>query len=384
MNNREIKEKYFKNNSRIDENEIQRMLNNFVGRYTRKDMRGFRKFMSDDGLNAPSYYEMLEDLRNALRPTPCTDHSRFINFTFDDLKKSMHAFYSKFLPRKVAETDSILNGTNPYFLDKDGNSHVYFHNVKPGDANSSSVGHRGKNDFLEFNMFLHGSLDDLVTTAHELSHAVSAHHKKCVDAIRTGESDQEIEKLAKRPTSLDCTGEIESYIVEGLFVRYLVEKGLATPADVEDYKNQQTQSLISDYGTIMEEREILSQLPDDFDDWHVLELIGKYDADQNNHMLKRITTMATDRKEGPRQFRYVVGRIVADQWLKRYDDADEKTKGDMLDNFQDYLDSTDTLKVDDACEMLLGQNFYSTAEDYINDKVNERKDDAIKTREFFK
>jgi len=383
MENREIKEKYFKNNSRVDENEIQRMLNSFVGRYTEKRMRGFRKFMSDEGTSSITYYEMLNDLEHTLRPASLK-RVRDVNFTFDDLKKCMHAFYGKYLPRKVDETDSILNSTNPYFIDNDGKSHVYFQNVPKGDKRSSSVGHRGDDNFLEFNVYLHGSLDDLGITAHELSHAISGHHKKLIDAIRNGESDEAVERLAQRPTQFDCTGEIESYVVEGLFLRYLIDKGMATPADVENYKNLQTESLISDCRTIKEEREILNQLPQDFEEWNVLDLIGKYDAEQNNHMLRRMAAMATDHKDGPKQFRYIVGRIVADQWLKRYDAAEDESKLSMLDNFQDYLDQTDTLKLDEACEMLVGQNFYSTAEDYINDKVNEKKDDIIKEREFFK
>ena len=94
--------------------------------------------------------------------------------------------------------------------------------------------------------------------------------------------------------------------------------------------------------------------------------------------------MASERREGQYLFRYVVGRVVSDQWLKQYDNADENTKQGMLNTFQDYIDKTDTINLDDACEMLMGQNYACTVEDFATDKLSERKDRINTTKEFFK
>ena len=361
----------------IKEDDINRFIDNFVAKYNSESMHDYVKFMSSCEADTLSLYEVVGSLGKTVDYIP-NGRLRDINFTKEDVQKCMHAFFGKYLPRKVNVVDSILNGTDPYFIDPDGNSHVYFRNVSKDDRNSSSVGHDGDNKYLEFNVYLHGSIEDLSTTAHELGHAISAHHRRLLDNVRAGNN------VPKRDPANDCVGEIESHIIEGLFVRYLRDKKMLTIGDMEDYKNCSNTSLIKETTTITEEREVLKDLPKNFTRDDVFDLIVKYDQNTDFNKLRRIEKMAGERREGQYLFRYVVGRVVSDQWLKQYDNADENTKQGMLNTFPDYIDKTDTINLDDACEMLMGQNYACIVEDFATDKLSERKDRINTTKEFFK
>lgn len=83
--------------------------------------------------------------------------------------------------------------------------------------------------------------------------------------------------------------------------------------------------------------------------------------------------MHDDSKSSMLMFRYFVGRIVANQWLKRFDGALTQSKQQMLNEFQDYLNQTHNLTLDSACTTLLNNDFSAIVEDYVLDKVNERK-----------
>lgn len=326
----------------------------------------FLRFLSEPDYNNISLLDLIARVENTINIKP---HKSDRNFKLNKtvISSYMNEFFSLYMPEKANEIKLILNRTHPFFLDKRGKPHINFICTKKGDKRSSSVGHHGRNDFLEFNVFIHNSIDDLRTTAHELSHAISSHHQYEIQNIRANKP------LKNKNFSKDCMGEIESLLTEKLFNKYLVSKGIYTNEDLENYENQQQDGLLHDINLIREERDIIKELscPVTFESLDKLAI--KLQKQNKNRLIDRIMKMHDDKtKYSSYQFRYVVGRIVADQWIKEFDKKYE-TQSVMLEKFQAYLDKTHELNLDKACEELLNKNFECVVEDYILDKVNENK-----------
>lgn len=333
----------------------------------------FLRFITEPDSNDISLLDLLAQVENTIKFKP-SRLDRDFQLTEQSISNCMNEFFSLYLPKKSEQVKQILDKKHLYFTDQDGMVHVNFIPVKQGDFHSSNVGHSGRNSFLEFNVYIHNSLDDLRTTAHELSHAVSSHHQHLIEMYRSNASMQEIDKYTQKCFARDCVGEIESYIIEKLFNNFLLMKGLYSKEDLNNYENQQQASLLNEINLIREERDIIKNLscPVSFESLDYL--VGELQENNCNRLIERIEKMHNDKKCSSYMFRYVVGRVVADQWMKRFEKAhDQQTQIEMLDKFQNYLDNTHEYSLDSACENLLGHNFNCVVENYVMDKVNETK-----------
>lgn len=344
----------------------------FDKKCARTDSHGFLRFLTEPDVHNVSLLDLIAQVEDVIKFKPAT-HDIDIKLDEQTISKCMQKFYSQYMPQKVEQVKQILDKTHPYFIDRDGGSHVCFIPVKQGDSRSSNVGHSGRKSFLEFNVYIHNSLDDLRTTAHELSHALSSHHQHIIEMLRSNAPMSEVDKFTHKGFESDCIGEIESHITERLFNRFLVESGLYTKKDLENYENQQQASLLSEINLIREERDIIKNLSCPVSYESLDKLVKNLQQNHNDKLLERVEKMHDDNKSSGKMFRYVVGRIVADQWIKKFDAQDEQSQKNMLDNFQRFLDKTAELDLDSACESLLDQNFSSVVEDYIMDKINEKK-----------
>lgn len=72
-------------------------------------------------------------------------------------------------------------------------------------------------------------------------------------------------------------------------------------------------------------------------------------------------------------FRYIVGRIVSEEWMKKYLASGKQKQTKMLEQFEHYLDNTYKLNLNNACDELLNLDFTSIVENYVIDKLNQRK-----------
>lgn len=334
---------------------------------------GFLKFLTETDSNNISLLDLIAQVEDTIVFEPAKD-DRDIELNEQNISNCINEFFSIYMPQKAEQVRQILNKTHPYFIDSDGGTHVNFIPVKKGDTHSSSVGHSGTHSFLDFNVYIHNSLDDLRTTAHELGHALSSHHQHLIKMLRSNVSTQEIDKYTQKSFKKDCVGEIESYIIEQLFNRFLIKKGLYTKADLENYQKSQQASLLSEINLVREERYIIKGLSCPVSYESLDNLVNSLQKNNQNRLVERIKKMHDDDKCSSYMFRYIVGRIVADQWIRNFEKAtDRQTQVEMLNNFQAYLDKTHKLDLDSACEDLLGQNFACVVEDYITTKTNEKK-----------
>lgn len=334
---------------------------------------GFLRYITEVDANNISILDLVGEIGRTIK---FDRHykDKDINLTLDELKSYVIEFYSKYLPQKADEVKSILNNTSPYFTDENGNSTVNFEQVDKDDKRSSNVGQSGRQPYLNVNIYLHGNIDDLRTTAHELAHAISSHHKHIIDLVRSNAPNNEFRKAIHPSFACECIGEIESYIVEKLFNRFLLSKKIYTKKDMLNYQNQQYDTLLSETNLIQEEADILKHLPCPVTQESLQILVDRLSKINNKTLLRRIKLMHDDKKCSSYMFRYVVGRVISELWINKFDACSTKQeKQKMLDNFQKYLDKTHSLYLDDACKKLLGLDFVSSVEVYCLNQINNLK-----------
>lgn len=191
--------------------------------------------------------------------------------------------------------------------------------------------------------------------------------------IRSNVPTQEIDKYTQKSFEKDCVCEIESHIIERLFNRFLIKKGLYTNEDLENYEKGQQASLFSEINLIREERDIIKNLPCPVSYESLDKLVKGLQKNNQSRLIDRVKKIHDEDKCSSYMFRYVVGRIVADQWIRGFENAtNHQTRVEMLNKFQAYLDKTHKLDLDSACEDLLGQNFACVIEDYITTNNKKR------------
>lgn len=344
------------------------------------DSHGFLKFLTKPNSNNISLLNLIADIEDSIQFKP-NKRDRDIKLDEKTIANYMCEFFSIYMPQKREEVEQILNKTHPYFIDEKGKSHINFIHAKKGDEHSSNVGHHEKHSFLEFNVYIHNSLDDLRTTAHEISHALSSHHQHKIKMLRANEPKQEHDKNTQKRFEKDCVGEIESHITERLFNKFLVEKGLYSQEDLANYEQLQKNSLISEINLIREERDIIQNLPCPVNQESLKNLVNHLQKENCDRLVSRVGKMHDEKKYSSYMFRYVVGRIVSEQWMRNFDNAsDKQTQLKILDKFQTYLGKTHELDLDSACEDLLGQDFAGVVKEYIaqnqkeNGQLQEKKD----------
>ncbi|MBO7508447.1 MAG: hypothetical protein J6T39_02245, partial [Clostridia bacterium] len=278
-------------------------------------------------------------------------------------------FFKEYFPKKSIEAISILEKTNPYFFDKDEKCHIDFFRVLPDNKSTSSVGHHGNDDFLTFTAYLHGTLSDMRIITHEITHGISSHHKKMIDLIDLG-NQKAVRDYQRTMSSFkhDCVGEIESHITERLFNYFLYKKKLLSKDDLINYDNLQRSSLAYEINTIKEECEVLKNLDCPVTFESLKKFVSNMEEQENFRLVDRTKKMMDKNQNASYMFRYVVGRIVAYEWFKEFKSTttnDERCE--MLAKFENFLDNTDSLTLDDACKFLLGKSFEKVANDFTHD-----------------
>ena len=344
----------------------------FDAKCAKVNAHGFLRFLTEPDANNISLINLIDQVEDAITFEQ-SKLDRDIQLNEQNISNYMNEFFSKYMPQKAEQVRQILSNTHPYFIDSNGGTHVNFIPVKKEDNHSSCVGHRGRHSFLDFNVYIHNSLDDLRTTAHELGHALSSHHQHLIEMIRSNVPTQEIDKYTQKSFEKDCVCEIESHIIERLFNRFLIKKGLYTNEDLENYEKGQQASLFSEINLIREERDIIKNLPCPVSYESLDKLVKGLQKNNQSRLIDRVKKIHDEDKCSSYMFRYVVGRIVADQWIRGFENAtNHQTRVEMLNKFQAYLDKTHKLDLDSACEDLLGQNFACVIEDYITTNNKKR------------
>lgn len=336
------------------------------------DAHGFNSFINHK-IDGKSIMDNLKIIQSLL------EIEKLKNIKFDKSYSEqiniVKEFYKTYFPSISETIDSIIDNKNP----------DYNVVLQLGKSVHSSVGHSGFATKLNFVVGLDGSLEGMITLVHELSHAISAHHTETISqtkAINSKDlSNQEKNELIakfnefckhKSDFDIDCIGEIESHIVENLFVQYLLDKKIISQENYDTYFLSRKISLNNNLNLIFEENEIISNLPCPITYESVLKFIqNKHNEHSSNfkNIINRLKIMSErDEKSGKHSkymYRYVVGEIVSSVWFDKYL-TNLKNKKEMLDKFISYLSNTDKLNINSASEFLINEDFMNCINDYIN------------------
>lgn len=330
-----------------------------------------------------SYLNLIDEVYKNLRPTPFLGYSK-TKKDIQDIKTNAQGFFESYLPKKAAEVKQILDGTHPLFLDKKGNTWVHItKSYRPGRKDfSSSVSYIPGDNFLRLKVYLIGNFEDYTATAHELSHSLSAivqSYPKNAKEIEENVDSELDEAFFKK----DSAGEIESLICEYLYLEYIQQTKAFSAQDVQTHKLSLDNDLYYYSRLISEEQQVVSKLNFPITQQGLTELYKSYQQQGNKNLVLRLRKMCQSgitEHNSVYVFRYFVGHIVANEWIKQYTSSTQPQKQQMLDIYQDYLDKTDTLEMEDACQMLLGKSFEKIATQYISDlkKQNQAKQEQAK------
>lgn len=353
----------------------QKFLDNFNTATRRVDPFSFNKFINDKAIRGQSLIDILLDLELVV-PNIKVPHN--INKRMsDELGKKMVLEFFDRLGLKT-EAESIIEGSNPMF-----ETHILH---KSGHG--SCVQHKGTDKKLAFFVDLNGTLEGVSTLAHELAHALCGHYIKFAEILKAqneiiekfGEPSKELDDFehnvfgkfmeSQSTYSHDSICEIESHIIEKLFMNFLLEKNTITNEDYEIFLQNLDNSYRCNLSLIFEENTIYSIIRDvksktknndqkltmeEFKKVHKkLKTIHHY----NDHMLKlklisERESIGKQNEHSQHRLRYVVAEIVSTVWMERYINSNKIEKQEILKNFKDYLQNSEKYDIFSVLSVLM-------------------------------
>lgn len=233
----------------------------------------------------------------------------------------------------------------------------------------------------------------MLSIPHELCHAVSSQFLYFIELekeLKNANESNHIEKQEISQKNLeeyeeknksfdkDCIKEVEPYIIEELYIRFLIGENILTWQDYDSYKNARLNTCLNNCKVILEEFEILKNIEYPITTQTILKYLEQIDSDKIKIMANRFSSMASDpekknidgNKPDPIKsdhlMRYIVAEIISSQWINEYDLQDEKTKKQMINKLFEYLSQAYKLNLNDTNKFLLGENFEKTVASYFN------------------
>ena len=359
----------------FSEQQLRQMATNLNDNCHRESSHAYNRFLQETRIAGKTLIDIVRDL-HALPVGGKHVESRSLGLAQEEQFDLIKEFFNGLDADLGRRVESILDNKNKRYK-------VQFINEK-----NSHAGHSEENNYIDIVIFLNDHIKNLVDFPHELAHAISGYNTeiiKLVEQIKEAEKskdknriDQARQRFWDFTDSLgkfdkDCIGEIESHIVERLFYRFLIKKNLITDEDYQNYRIGEMNSFLNNLTEILEEFEIINNLPDPISYESALDYVKKLmdeDSINSKRLLNRLYMMASpDKKKTAVRakwaMRYIVGEIVSSEWFDKYEQADCKEKVEMKKRFVEYLLKTAELKVEDACQFLLNKRFGDLIEDFV-------------------
>lgn len=236
------------------------------------------------------------------------------------------------------------------------------------------VSTRDGSNLIHLDANLDSGIHGLRVLAHEISHALSSLKTKAYDIMNNG-SKKDLEDFFHHlgNFSVDSIGEIESHIVEFLFMDYLTNQKLISKEDYQNFEDRRNNSTLNNIKTIIEESYIFDNIqppitPVKFEKFEK-KIGGIIKTKKYKKLMNRVINMYTrDEHSGYSQydFRYVIGEVVSSNWFEKYTISTPQQKQEMVNEFIKYLDHTHTMNLESSCADLLGLSPGKTFSSYIS------------------
>lgn len=298
-----------------------------------------------------SVIEALKDLRFNSNEIIKLPKERNLNLSLEEQEKVVINFYTTLNAELGKKVKDIIN--------KKDNRYVY--NFASSEKCEGNTGFRGSSTKkIHIDVTSDSSVLGLRMLAHELAHGISA-EKTTAYNITNNNGDNESYFKHLGLFNVDSISEIETLIIEYLFMDYLLNFKIINQQDYDLFLQDRQNSFTKHLNTNIEESFILDNLPRNFNMQDLEKFTNKLGKgiikSQKYHttMKRLIFDFNRDPNKGYAQydFRYVVGEIVSTNWYNEYLKSNKQEQQDMIIKFIGYLSKTDTLELSDACKLLL-------------------------------
>lgn len=273
------------------------------------------------------------------------------------------------------------------------NKHPMFETIIDKAIEDSYVRHSTIDPKITFSVGCLGTFYGAINIAHEGAHAISGYYTKyakLVDeqnkALTHGLISKEynlawdnIENCIKDATQpkKDCTSEINTYIIEKLFLEFAEKKNLISPEDKIFYNNMKSNSIRKDIEIIIEEEIIYRNIRNikeksdntinSLSENEYLQLKEDLSKRKSNKWLIEKLNFISKRQSLNKEntnckfrFRYLVAEIVSTVWIDTYLQSNKKEKQKMIDDFKTFLLNNLDYDIDNTIELLLPNDTYET------------------------
>lgn len=318
-------------------------------------------------INNKQIIELLKSLRNENINTVSTlSQERKLNLTIKEQENIVIDFYTSINSIFGEQVYKIINNLD--------NRYVYNITTTQNTAGTMTY-FRGTPKKIDVEIKTDGSILGLRNFAHEIAHAISQSRKSLYTLSNSNQSLQSMFTHLGQ-FDVDCIGEIESYIIEYLFMDYLVSKNIATQHDYDLFLNSRKISFNKCLDYIIDENYILDNLPKDSNMQDLKCFVQKIKSKSSNlydRLMKRLIFIYKRKNSlglSQYHFRYVIGEIVSSNWFEQYLKSNQQEKQEMTNQFISYLSKTDTVNLQDACQHLLNMEIDQTFETYQQNRIN--------------
>jgi len=285
------------------------------------------------------------------------------------------------------------------------NKHPMFNTIIDKSSEDSYVSHSTIDPKITFSIGNLGTFYGAINMAHESSHAICGYYTefaKLVDeqnkALIHGLISKEynlawdnIEKCIRdvAQPKKDCISEINTYIIENLFLEFAEKKNLISPEDKISYKNLKSNSIRRDIEVIIEEeliyrniryiKEKLNNTNNSLFENEYLQLKEELSKHNSKEWITKRLNFISKRQSINKQntnckfrFRYVVAEIFSTVWMDNYLKSNKKEKQKMIDNFKTFLLNNLDYDIDSMTELLLPNETYETIINKFVELVNSK------------
>ncbi len=333
---------------------------------------GFNDYLHNARYGGIAPIDHLRNIRKESDDFQRIDREKKLNLSQDELIQIIKDFYKQLNPRLYKKVETIFDKNNPDYKVE------IIPNPNDERFGRSFAGHSGNNTYIYVQISLDGSVEGLRIAAHEAGHAISAHHTKKAELCKQ-KDENEFKNLISYlgRYQVDSIGEIESHIIEYLFMEYLVDKGIISNDAFKNFEAIRHNSLLNNIDLISEEYDILSHVScpitaDSFEQFIKKINTPLIKTDRFKSVMNRSKFMAerckknnTHNAYSQYRYRYVIGEIISTLWYEQYSQSSKEQKQEMINNFEAYLSQTDTADLETACHQLVGLGIGQTFDDYI-------------------
>lgn len=283
-------------------------------------------------------YSLLSQINNTTKNGEVAPF-KTLNSTFVDMFSDVLDFYKK-LDYELYEK---------LIMTIDSDKTVFKHSEPKEKGGVNFAGAHG--DWREIVLNPENTINGKVVMTHEFSHAIS----------------QRIQEM-KRPKE-DCIGEIESKFIEYVYYDYLSKNGELSEDEYKNFVNMHNNTLKSEATYILHENDVLNILkqigPFDEKSFEKFDDIAKHDERYARNYgpimrnLEKLSNFENENAKASYYYRYVVGELVGRTLFSEYKEEFEKTgetKG-TIGKFKKFLDTSADINLEQAANMLLGENY---------------------------